>query len=201
VVTLAVVEAAQALARDMLTTAGVADVGPHPLELRIKWPNDVYGRGLKVGGVLCGSTHSDGFFRVTVGVGLNATNAEPTTCVAALIQAAAAAAGAPPGALLPLSREALLAAVMGRYEALEARFVGEGGFEGLRESYLSHWLHTGQQVTLLEPPHAEVRLTIRGLARSGYLLAEDERGGLCELHPDGNSLDFWKGLIRRKVSV
>ena len=198
-VTLAVVEAAQEVARLALLSAGCAEVGPHPLELRIKWPNDVYGRGLKVGGVLCGSTHSDGFFRVSVGVGLNATNREPTTCLSALIEAAALAAGAAPERLPPLSREALLAAVMGRYEALEARFVGEGGFEGLREAYLSHWLHTGQQVTLLEPPQAEVRLTIRGLARSGYLLAEDERGGLCELHPDGNSLDFWKGLIRRKV--
>jgi hypothetical protein len=34
------------------------------LDLRIKWPNDLYGNGLKLGGVLCTSTFSNGSFQV-----------------------------------------------------------------------------------------------------------------------------------------
>jgi len=36
------------------------------------------------------------------------------------------------------------------------------------------------------------------LAPSGYLLAEGPEGRF-ELHPDGNSLDFFQGLIRKKL--
>ena len=57
--------------------------------------------------MLCGSTYSEGFFRVTVGVGLNVANREPTTCVDQLLAAAAAQRGAP--APPPVRRERLLA--------------------------------------------------------------------------------------------
>ena len=55
--------------------------------MRIKWPNDVYGVGLKLGGVLCQSAYRGGRFQVVVGVGLNLANRAPTTCVDALIDA------------------------------------------------------------------------------------------------------------------
>jgi len=32
-----------------------------------------------------------------------------------------------------------------------------------------------------------------------YLVAVDERGARFELHPDGNSLDFFQGLLRKKL--
>ena len=182
VVTLAIVEAVQALAAEALgpqaTAAAAAAaaaaggrgdgggrVGPCPLDVRIKWPNDVYGSGLKarravllqalsvhtrirawwycgvdlprspertlrgksgsgscllrmqgahpegalglcrfcawpsctgaracsacadrsvpmalqVGGVLCQSSYVDGAFLVTIGVGLNVSNSQPST--------------------------------------------------------------------------------------------------------------------------
>eukprot|EP00897_Mesotaenium_endlicherianum_P001345 jgi/Mesen1/1238/ME000129S00337 len=40
---------------------------------------------------------------------------------------------------------------------------------------------------------------LKGLTPGGYLLAVDDSGEKFELHPDGNSLDFFKGLMRRKV--
>jgi biotin-(acetyl-CoA carboxylase) ligase len=61
------------------------------LRVRFKWPNDVYAAGQHLGGVLCGSTHADGFFRVTVGVGLNMTNVTPSICLQAMLKAAATA--------------------------------------------------------------------------------------------------------------
>jgi biotin--protein ligase len=43
------------------------------------------------------------------------------------------------------------------------------------------------------------RVTIKGVTATGYLLAVDEKGTRYELHPDGNSLDFFKGLVRKKL--
>ena len=34
------------------------------VDVRIKWPNDLYGAGLKLGGVLCQSTYREGCFQV-----------------------------------------------------------------------------------------------------------------------------------------
>ncbi len=81
------------------------------------------------------------------------------------------------------------------------------------------------QVTLLEDGNKQVALTIKGLTEYGYLLAVDTQGTAFALHPDGNrycqlscrcstpweatvkrnalfccSLDFFKGLIRHKLS-
>ena len=219
VVTLAVVEAVQEAARAALLAAGVAEgalelgdpdrAPPAPpgtcrrvLDVRIKWPNDVYGGGLKLGGVLCGSTHGGGAFRVTVGAGLNVANAAPTTCLDAMLAAAAQARGAtrPPQ---PLCAAALLAGALGRYEALERLFVA-AGFAPLQSAYLYHWLHSGQRLSLEEAgaPGGMLRivpLTVRGLTPGGYLLAQDDAGERFELCPDGNSLDFFKGLVRKKL--
>ena len=191
VVTLAVVQAVQELAQASLHCDSHT-----PLDVRIKWPNDVYAAGAKLGGVLCGSSYADGAFCVTVGVGLNLDNQQPTTSVNALLAAAAPAAPPP-----PLRREALLACILERYEALEALFVAQKGFGGdlLQGAYLCHWLHSGQAVRLQREDGGEEEVTVRGLAPSGYLLAVDAEGAESELHPDGNSLDFWKGLIRRKL--
>jgi biotin--protein ligase len=38
-----------------------------------------------------------------------------------------------------------------------------------------------------------------GLSQAGYLLGMDAAGTEHELHPDGNSLDMSKGLVRRKA--
>ena len=40
---------------------------------------------------------------------------------------------------------------------------------------------------------------IQGLTPEGYLLAADAGGQRYSLSPDGNSLDFFKGLIKTKL--
>jgi biotin--protein ligase len=62
------------------------------LDVRIKWPNDIYANNLKLGGILCHSSYREGQFHVIMGVGLNVSNREPTTCVQALVEAAASQA-------------------------------------------------------------------------------------------------------------
>src|SRR5437016_3086561 len=56
------------------------------LPVRLKWPNDIYactdtrsGTYVKIGGILVNSSYSDGVYNLVVGVGVNATNAAPTT--------------------------------------------------------------------------------------------------------------------------
>jgi len=194
-VTLAVVHAVQAEAAAALGCSERA-----PLPLGIKWPNDIYADGLKLGGVLCHSLFRDGVFHVIMGLGLNVFNRTPTTCVDALVEAAATRRGQkrPPP---PIRKEALLAGTLNRLESMLTR-ISEVGFGAFEADYYASWLHSGQAVVLDESVDGvlvQVKVVIKGLSQHGYLLAEDERGVHYELHPDGNSLDFFKGLVRKKV--
>lgn len=180
------------------------------VDVRVKWPNDLYSGGVKIGGVLCTSTYAEGAFDVVVGVGINLDNDAPTTCVNAVV-------GAAWDALLAESRggegkknddvkvsprratrEQLTAIFMNRFEALCGLLNASGGFEPLEAAYLRQWLHTDQKV-VLEEGDAKTEVTVRGLTKSGYLLADDAAGARFELHPDGNSFDFFRGLVRKKL--
>ena len=179
---------------------------------RVKWPNDLYSGGLKIGGVLCTSTYTEGAFDVVVGVGLNLDNDAPTTCVNAIIGAAwdaLLAESAPGGAgtdradffVAPrrATREALAAGFMNRFEALSGLLATSGGFDALEPAYLRQWLHTDQKVLLEENGGAKTEVTVRGLTKTGYLLVVDAKGASFELHPDGNSFDFFQGLVKKKL--
>ncbi|KAI7741454.1 hypothetical protein M8C21_008534 [Ambrosia artemisiifolia] len=75
------------------------------------------------------------------------------------------------------------------------------GFKPLEELYYKTWLHSGQRVAVQDPDLlVENTVTVQGLTSSGYLLAIADDGKMYELHPDGNSFDFFKGLVRRKVA-
>jgi len=68
--------------------------------------------------------------------------------------------------------------------------------------YTSHWMHTNERVKAFESKDGHsclVDMTIKGLTSTGLLHAEDAFGEAYELSPDGNSLDFFTGLIRRKL--
>ncbi|XP_055834737.1 biotin--protein ligase 2-like [Solanum dulcamara] len=188
VVCLAMTEAIKAICLEKGT--------PH-LDVRIKWPNDLYLGGLKVGGILSTSVYRSKKFYVSAGVGLNVGNEKPTTCLNAALKR-----------VNPLSRELkredIIAAFFNKFENLYDVFL-EQGFQALEELYYRTWLHSGQRVIVQERSNdqdqfVENVVTIQGLASSGYLLGITDDGQICELHPDGNSFDFFKGLIKRKMS-
>ncbi|ONK78643.1 uncharacterized protein A4U43_C02F20950 [Asparagus officinalis] len=164
------------------------------LEVRIKWPNDLYLNGLKVGGILCTSTYRSKKFDVCVGIGLNVDNEKPTTCLNVALQELSSVSH-------QLTREDILAAFFNKFEEFFEVFLNKG-FQDLEEMYYRTWLHSGQKV-VIEEKHdgqsADVSVTVQGLTSSGYLLATDEDNKSYELHPDGNSFDFFKGLVRRKL--
>eukprot|EP00898_Chlorokybus_atmophyticus_P000679 jgi/Chlat1/1611/Chrsp127S01873 len=190
-VSLAVVKAARSATERVYT---------HPADIKIKWPNDIYSNdGQKIGGVLCHSTFSawHRHFRVTMGVGFNVSNTEPTTCLNKLCDP-----GFKHGNAGGVEREELLAEIVSELQSMLRVFDTEG-FTPFQDEYLQYWLHTGQKVHLEEDSekgiHSKVELEVQGLAKSGYLLATDAAGKPFELHPDGNSLDFFKGLVRKKL--
>lgn len=201
-VTLAVVEASQAAASESL---GLRN-GSNPLNIRIKWPNDVYVGSLKLGGILCNTCYRDHQFHLTIGIGINVSNSTPTTCLNDLVldhvgkfhnrEMSSDVVSSPP----PIRRERLLAGILNLLERM-LNILVEEGFEPFQHQYYSYWLHSQQKVVVQDESTGPIEVTIIGLSQSGYLLAEDDEGHRHELHPDGNSLDFFKGLIRRKLNA
>lgn len=133
-----------------------------------------------------------------VGIGVNATNASPTTSLNAL------AAHFLGNKTAPITLEKLLARFLTTFEELHARFLRTGFDKTFEEMYYSDWLHMHQVVNLEEEGGARAR--IKGITRDyGLLLAEelgwDDRptGRIWQLQSDSNSFDFLRGLVRRKV--
>ena len=156
-------------------------------------PSDPSGKSfVKIGGILVNSHYSSQEYISVIGVGLNATNASPTTSLNAL---------KPPA---PFTLEKLLARVLVCFSELYDHFVHTGFDKSLEELYYKHWLHMDQVVTL--EAEGGVRARIKGITRDwGLLLAEElgwedrATGKVWTLQSDSNSFDFFKGLIKRKV--
>ncbi|KAK5137446.1 hypothetical protein LTR08_008424 [Meristemomyces frigidus] len=186
------------------------------LPIRLKWPNDIYAldpttakgeeKYVKIGGILVNSSYAGGDYTCVAGIGLNLSNAAPTTSLAALLQAAHTAGNksnntSPPP---PFTPEALLASILTHFEALYTRFC-RTGFDAYFESlYYSHWLHTDQIVTLEAEGGARAR--IKGITRDWGLLVAEElgwedrpTGKRWRLQSDSNSFDFFRGLVGRKL--
>ncbi|XP_027094292.1 biotin--protein ligase 2 isoform X2 [Coffea arabica] len=171
----------------LAVTEAVKDIcqkkGIQHLDVKIKWPNDLYLDGLKVGGILCTSTYKSNKFNVSAGIGLNVSNEKPTTCLNATLQKWTPVAH-------ELQREDIMAAFFNKFEDLYTVFMGQG-FQSLEPLYYKTWLHSGQRVIVQDKNDnqdqvVENVVTIQGLTSSGYLLAISEDGQTCELHPDGN---------------
>lgn len=149
---------------------------------------------IKIGGILVNSSYSSGNYDLVVGIGLNTTNAAPTTSLNALL----------PPSLAPFTLEKLLARILTKFEGIYTSFCRTGFDRKLEELYYRHWLHGDQIVTVESEGGARAR--IRGITRNWGLLRAEElgwedrpTGRVWELQSDSNSFDFFKGLLKRKV--
>ncbi|KAL8125187.1 hypothetical protein AgCh_012749 [Apium graveolens] len=154
------------------------------LDVRIKWPNDLYLDGLKVGGILCTSTYRSKKFNVSAGLGLNVDNEKPTTSLNAVLRKLTSVS-------YQLQREDIISAFFNKFEIFFNLFMDQG-FKPLEELYYKTWLHSGQRVIVEEKNDDKDQgrqsvVTVQGLTSSGYLLAVGDDNQMCELHPDGNS--------------
>jgi biotin--protein ligase len=186
------------------------------LDVQIKWPNDIYYSGVKIGGALIHTTWTASKFTVLTGIGLNVSNSQPTTClddiVVNLQQRQQQQQQQHSAAALKVNKEQLLASVLTHLESCFDQFERQG-FAPLQPLYLASWMHSNQQVELEEglgeaggladqqqQQQQRVTLKIVGLSPFGFLLAVDAAGQQFELTPDGNSLDMMQGLIRKKLN-
>ncbi|XP_068577396.1 biotin--protein ligase isoform X1 [Cebidichthys violaceus] len=177
-VALAVVEAVR-------TLPGYQDI-----DLRVKWPNDIYYSNLmKLGGVLVTSTVIGSTFHLLIGCGFNVTNSNPTVCINDLIQQHNARHNC---SLQPLHCDRLIARTVGCLEALIGSFQ-RGGPDAVLPTYYKRWLHSGTRVRLWSEDGLEAAVV--GLDHNGFLQVHNKEQGVVSVEPDGNSFDMLKNLV------
>ncbi|RYO31816.1 hypothetical protein AA0113_g11799 [Alternaria arborescens] len=184
--------------------------GYEKIPIKLKWPNDIYAQlpgssanpVVKIGGILVNSSYSGSTYDVVPGIGLNLSNALPTTTLNQL------AKGMNPP-LKDFTPEKLLASILAHFETLYSTFCQEGFNRDMESYYYENWLHNDQLVTLEDQQGVQsgCKARIKGITRDwGLLLAEEVReidgrgtGKIIQIQSDGNSFDFFRGLVRRKV--
>jgi len=182
--------------------------------VKIKWPNDIYVEEpqkvgqpslAKVGGILVQCSGDGKEYFLVVGIGLNIMNSAPTTSLKHVLNALNVYRTSQNLPLLePLSLEKLLARILVTFERLYTDFCKYGWAMSLEELYLRHWIHSNQIVTLETLPLAP-HVRIIGITRDfAHLRVEElDKDGqttkrIHELHPNGNSFDFFHGLLKKK---
>ncbi|KAM9254180.1 biotin--protein ligase isoform 1-T1 [Dugong dugon] len=167
--------------------------GYQDINLRVKWPNDIYYSDLmKLGGVLVNSTLMGETFYILIGCGVNVTNSNPTICINDLVTEYNKQQRVD---LKPLRADFLIARTVTQLEKLIDTFQDKGP-NGVLPLYYKYWVHSGQQVHLGSMEGPEV--SIVGLDDSGFLQVHQEGSEVVTVHPDGNSFDMLKNLILPK---
>lgn len=164
------------------------------MNIGIKWPNDIYYDGrLKVGGVICQSAYTGKMWDVTIGIGINISNKQPTTCMDEI-------ASKLKKREVFLGRSTVLASFCNQFvEAI--RTFRMYGFEPFMNDYLDTWLHNEEVVTVQSDldPEEQCKAVITGISPlSGMLLAKKEDGSVLELFPDTHSMNLMDKLIYKK---
>lgn len=207
--------------------------GLEKIPLRIKWPNDIYVESknclcaidgdpsapassplhpkpstapqwTKIGGILVHSTMSDNKCTLTVGCGLNVSNPEPTTSIHQIL---ANSSSFHPSVPTPRI-EIILAHILARFDELFAKFV-HTGFDPFLDDYYRLWIHTHQNLRLLNARQAQGAetvtddVTILGINRFGHLhcRSESKADVFYDLQPGGNSFNLMEGMIVEKVNA
>uniref|UniRef100_A0A8C6QJX2 Biotin--protein ligase n=2 Tax=Nannospalax galili TaxID=1026970 RepID=A0A8C6QJX2_NANGA len=163
------------------------------INLRVKWPNDIYyGDLMKIGGVLVNSTLMGETFYILIGCGFNVANSNPTICINDLITEYNKQHKT---GLKPLRADFLIARAVTVLEKLIDTFQDQGP-NGVLPLYYKYWLHSGQQVRLGSAEGPQV--SIVGLDDSGFLQVHQKDCEVVTVHPDGNSFDMLRNLILPK---
>ncbi|XP_055545845.1 biotin--protein ligase [Wyeomyia smithii] len=165
------------------------------LDIRLKWPNDIYAnRVVKIGGLIINSRFDSDQAVVNIGCGLNVNNSSPTGCIDDLIREF----NAKNNTNYPCLRiEQTLALIFNEIERLyDAIQCGEVDMQHLYDLYYENWLHQDIPVTMKDAKGSEMSGIVTGIDEYGYLLVKtDNIAQPFTVHPDGNSFDMMKGLI------
>ncbi|XP_061106541.1 biotin--protein ligase isoform X2 [Conger conger] len=182
--------AALAVVEAVRTLPGYEDI-----DLRLKWPNDIYYCDLmKLGGVLVNSTLMGPTFHLLIGCGFNVSNSNPTICINDLVVQHNRERGT---ALEPLGTDQLIARTVTVLEKLICDFQ-EQGPQAVLPLYYKRWVHGGTQVRLWSEDGPKAAVV--GLDDNGFLQVRSQEQGVVSVQPDGNSFDMLRNLVVSKHS-
>ena len=139
----------------------------------LRWPNDLYLAGRKLGGVLCETTALNGRRRaLVIGVGINCLQ-QPGHFPPELRERATSLEIASTG---PVDRQAVAAALIARLDARLADMVSDGGGQRLLSEWTRLCADVGQAVRLVESGVEHVGRVV-ALEAEGDLLVQLDSGG------------------------
>ncbi|XP_017467645.1 PREDICTED: uncharacterized protein LOC108360017 isoform X2 [Rhagoletis zephyria] len=167
------------------------------LDIRLKWPNDIYANGVqKIGGLIVKTTIFGSKIIVNLGCGMNLDNEKPTTCINSMIREN----NTTKRTNMPLIKyEQFVAMTFNEIERL-LEVVQSGDFEYFYELYYTQWLHDLQKVKICDKSGNKEEATVIGIDDVGFLRVRSADGAIQTVQPDGNSFDMLQGLIIPKFN-
>ncbi|XP_059610986.1 uncharacterized protein LOC132257934 [Phlebotomus argentipes] len=190
------------LVQHLVATAMVSAVhglgqGYQDLDIRLKWPNDIYANGtVKIGGLITTSVVEGQTAVCNIGCGFNLDNSNPTLCLNDLIREQNVQTK---GKLPLLHYERMLALMFNEIERIFNTVQdGSPGLDYLYELYYKFWLHSGVEVEIVNDKGEHRNAKVIGIDDFGYLKVQTDGKRAESVHPDGNSFDMLKGLILPK---
>lgn len=169
------------------------------LDIRIKWPNDMYANGtIKIGGLIVTTTIEGADAVCNVGVGLNLDNGSPTICINDLIRDFNSAN--PDEELRTFEPEVMFAKIFNELERSLDDIERKQSLDDFYRLYYQLWLHQDQQVQVQDHVGVIKSGIVSGIDEYGYLKVAVDGGQELSVHPDGNSFDMLRGLILPKFN-
>ncbi|XP_061727921.1 uncharacterized protein LOC133533022 [Cydia pomonella] len=167
------------------------------LDIRIKWPNDIYyGREVKIGGTTTIANVTGDNVVCNIGTGVNISNIVPTTCVNQIIEQHNKQHGT---TLAPMTIEKFLARYCSQLERILEYIDSDGGVDAFREQYYQYWLHDNEKIQVRrEGEPSPVAGTVVGVDAAGWLRVLTAAGGVA-VAPDGNTFDLMAGLVAPRL--
>lgn len=166
------------------------------MDIRLKWPNDIYANGTtKIGGLIINSMVDTSLAVCNIGCGLNLSNSNPTLCINDLIKEYNSRNSKN---LKPLTYEKVLAIIFNEVELIWNR-VQSGDVEYLYDLYYNLWLHSDADVMIMDTNGNKKPAKVIGIDEYGYLKVQRPGMKFESVHPDGNSFDMLQGLIVPKI--
>ncbi|XP_055375458.1 biotin--protein ligase isoform X2 [Condylostylus longicornis] len=168
--------------------------GYENLEIKIKWPNDIYSNKTKIGGSVVNTTVVESKAICNIGVGVNLTNSSPTTCINDIISEYNSLNHKK---LPQIGYEEFIASIFNDIEEL-INLIELSDLKKVYDLYYKYWMHSNQEVKIMNKNNVEKNATIIGIDDYGYLKVQTNDGTVDSVQPDGNSFDMIRGLILPK---
>ena len=155
------------------------------LDLKIKWPNDIYFKSKhKLVGILTNSQFEGNCAKFFIGTGINLSNEKPTYSLKNIIEEEFKTDE------FHISKEELIANILNEINDL-IKLMNNEGKEKIVDLYYENWMLTDTIIQLDNGKEAQ----ILGLDEDGFLRVKllDE-GEIVSLLPDGNRFDILLNL-------